>query len=118
MMAQIIFQIPFFNCPVIVSKRRYYLSTQECAATYSSGIPIFNFKEASSAIQVLYAITANTFGLEKIYGNAVLGHSKIVFMVIFFFLAMLQRHVWDHRYYNEFVENFFNEQTSSSYDRA
>lgn len=118
MFLQICFQIPYFGCPVIVNRDRYFFSTQECTATYNSGKPIFVFKEAKSTLEIVYAIVVNTIGLEKIYGYPIIRHSKALFMIFFFLLAMLQRHIWDHRYTTKYVETYFKQMTSTSTRRA
>ena len=118
MVLLIIYELPIFECPINLDFNRYYFSGPECKAFLNSQVALHHFTDSQSILKKFYIVMVNTIGLEKVYGQLLMQTPKILYMCLFFFLGMMQRRIWDHRYSKAFVDEYFIEQNKTVYTRA
>lgn len=121
----IFYQAPIFPCPIISEENRYYFTAEECVSLQYQQKTFFTVKKhvemKESEVNHLflgYVLFSQTFGLNKIYQNSFFYFAKFIFMLLFFFLGLLQRRIWNHPFTQTYVEPYLKRQKSLNCEKA
>lgn len=121
MIIYILYQAPVFPCP-IVQEDRYYFSAEECLTVQSIQKSFFfwKHKEDSSPEKwlVMYALFSQTIGLNKICNTTLNFFIKPICIVIFFFMGLLQRQIFNSAIYSSYVAAYLKRESQESVRRA
>lgn len=103
MLALVIYQAPWFQCPVSVANR-YYFSNEECVyiqAASTAEVLTVPLEDAGLVDKLLVLI-----GINKLEKTTILGNFRVANMIIFFLMAFVQRKIWNHEYMKAYVEPY------------
>lgn len=103
MVALIIYQMPWFGCPVALDGR-YYYSNDECVAIQQNEIleaASLKFQDPGIVNKLLVLI-----GINKLETDKILGNFRVTNMMLFFLLAFIQRKIWNHHFMRTYVEPY------------
>lgn len=104
MIAIVLYQSPWFDCPISV-EGRYYFTNEECIALQNQSDEIDNLNKPfqdPGIFKKLYLL----IGLNKLHNLRVLGENRIGFIMLFYVLAFIQRKIWNHIYMEAYVEPY------------
>lgn len=121
MIFYILYQAPIFPCPVI-QEDRYYFSAEECLSvqSFQKGFFFWKHKEDLSPEKwlVVYVLFSQTIGLNKICNTSITFFIKPICIVVFFFMGLLQRQIFNSSIYSTYVMAFFKRERQDSLTRA
>ena len=120
MILYVIYQAPLFPCPIILEDR-YYFTSEECLSIQANQKTFFIWKHKDKSpenLSVLYVLFSQTLGLNKISSQNLAYIVKPFFTVIFFFMGILQRQIFNHPYYSEYVSAFMKREREDAIRRA
>ena len=123
MILYVIYQAPIFPCPIVHDEDRYYFTADECLSLQGSQRGFFIWKHYADkqeqhhpdSMYVLYVLFVQTLGLNKFSNNYM---TKPFFAIIFFFMGLLQRQIFNHPYTSEYVSEFLKREREDSIRRA
>ena len=103
MFFQIFYLIPIFKCPIFI-KERIFVGSNECVFLLKNNShEFFNFKRKNDFN--LLSFVLSILGISKIDSKSFFFISKSIYMVIFFFMALLLRLLWSKKDYKELVDS-------------
>ena len=120
MILYVLYQAPLFPCPIVLEDR-YYFTAEECLSIQANQKTFFVWKHKDTnpdSLFVLYVLFSQTLGLNKISNYSFSYIVKPFFTVIFFFMGILQRQIFNHPYYSEYVCAFIKREKEDSIRRA
>ena len=107
MVAIVVYQSPYFDCPISVPGR-YYFSNEECVTLQTKVSDPSTYSKNKSFgdpgfLNKLYLL----LGFNKIPNYTLFGSFRVGNIIFFYLFAFIQRKIWNHVYTKAYIEPYF-----------
>jgi len=117
LLATIIYQIPFFPCPLAIEGRYYFLANECVELQEEFNNENQNTLNSLNSSNFLYTII-DIIGLNKISRASFSSHGDNILMILLFLLGSLLRKVWQHGYIKVYLDPYFSKKELENFSRA